>query len=464
MQGFMFALLVCSAAMSVVAVLYMAFMPKRYSKKWRYYIWLIIVLGFIVPFRPNTTNSVVSFEVPTLTFTVDTIFLAESGYEPVLAGESLSQTSLAGLDISWWHVAFFVWLGGASGFLLYHIIRHSRFIKAVWRWSEAVTDQQTLAQLEEIKTHLGITRQISLYACPFGGPMAIGIFKPKIFLPEIDMGQNELRLILLHELIHLKRHDLLYKYLVMAMNALHWFNPVAHLSARAIDVLCEASCDAQVLESAGEDARGAYSEALLEIVRHQSKLKTAFSTNFNRGKKGMKSRIYAINDTGKKRAGVMLASGVALLTVGTSFVFTATPAAAMLPEEQTDMQLFIYQTGYVALGGFGRVHRADHSLLWGTPRDAREIVLRASQPLHNVSLVHFAHVHDHIANEDLFVINASLMVTENLALGDAILIYNFASPDFVPWSIISFYSSLGVRHFFTIGYNALDITSQVRFE
>lgn len=53
MQNFMIALLTCSVSMSALALFYMAVTPllaRRYSAKGRYYAWLIIVIGLIIPF------------------------------------------------------------------------------------------------------------------------------------------------------------------------------------------------------------------------------------------------------------------------------------------------------------------------------------------------------------------------------------------------------------------------------
>jgi hypothetical protein len=66
----MITLLICSVTMSVIALLYMAaapFLAKRYSEPGRYYAWLIIVVGLIIPFRPEWGNAIVSVELPAST-------------------------------------------------------------------------------------------------------------------------------------------------------------------------------------------------------------------------------------------------------------------------------------------------------------------------------------------------------------------------------------------------------------
>jgi beta-lactamase regulating signal transducer with metallopeptidase domain len=99
------------------------------------------------------------------------------------------------------------------------------------------------------------------------------------------LAHDELRFIIKHELVHYKRKDLLYKYLVLAATAIHWFNPVVHLISKAIDVLCEISCDAEVIRNTSADTRKKYSEAIIGVAMYQIKQKTALSTNFNGGKK-----------------------------------------------------------------------------------------------------------------------------------------------------------------------------------
>jgi len=130
----------------------------------------------------------------------------------------------------------------------------------------------------------------------------IGFVNPRILLPKSDIEEDELRFILRHELVHYKRKDLWYKCLVLIATAIHWFNPIVYLMAEAIDILCEMSCDAEVIRSTDADTRQHYSETIIGVVKYQSKMKTALSTNFYGGKKGMKNRIFSIMDTGKKRA------------------------------------------------------------------------------------------------------------------------------------------------------------------
>lgn len=124
-------------------------------------------------------------------------------------------------------------------------------------------------------------------------------------------------------MVHFKRKDLWYKSLVLIAAAIHWFNPLIYLIVKAIDIQCELSCDAEVVRNMGADIRLSYSETIIGVVRYKSSIATAFSTNFYGGKKGMKSRIFSIMDTGKKKTGLVILCVALMLTVGTGAAFAA---------------------------------------------------------------------------------------------------------------------------------------------
>jgi len=335
MQNFIIALLICSVVMSAIALLYMAgtpFFSKRYSEKWRYYAWMVIVVGLLIPFRPQLGNALVSVEAPALTW----VYFANH-YEGIIfniSGESTRRqiphtqnlvTPSIMYNISWWQVGFAVWMGGMMVFFAHHIIKHYRFLKTVLRWSEEITDIQILSLYENIKSEVGIKKRIPLYLCPFGSPMMIGLINPRIFLPTKELTYDELRFIFQHELVHYKRKDLLYKYFVVTAVAVHWFNPIVHLMARVIHIQCEISCDAVVMQNADKDTRQSYCKALIGVVKYQSNQKTALSTNFYMSKEGVKSRIISIMDSRRKKAGIVVVCLAVVLTIGAGFVFAATP-------------------------------------------------------------------------------------------------------------------------------------------
>jgi hypothetical protein len=118
-------------------------------------------------------------------------------------------------------------------------------------------------------------------------PAVAGLFRPTLLLPaEFPSGLTEvqMRLILLHELTHLRRFDLPLNWLLYVLQALHWFNPLLWYAFSRLRSDREAACDAQVLSGEGVDRRADYGHALLKlaIAAPRSRLDLAFGGAFER--------------------------------------------------------------------------------------------------------------------------------------------------------------------------------------
>ena len=104
-------------------------------------------------------------------------------------------------------------------------------------------------------------------------PAAAGVWRPQIWLPRgwaEELEEVELRHVLLHELGHVRRHDLLAQWVCALACCLHWFNPLAWLLAARARAERELACDAWVLARGsaeeGEDFPAAYGRTLIRIV------------------------------------------------------------------------------------------------------------------------------------------------------------------------------------------------------
>ena len=67
MRTFLITLLISSATMSMLALIYMAITPlleKRYSRKWLYYTWLLILIWLLVPLRPQVGVAAIRIDIP----------------------------------------------------------------------------------------------------------------------------------------------------------------------------------------------------------------------------------------------------------------------------------------------------------------------------------------------------------------------------------------------------------------
>ena len=196
-----------------------------------------------------------------------------------------------------------------------------------------VVDAPWLPLAVDLAAELGITRRLTfLESARATMPMASGIFAPSVLMPE-DANRwplERLRIVLLHELAHVKRRDCLTHVIAQLACALHWFNPLAWVAARHIRTERERACDDLVLAcgTRGPD----YAEELLEIARamrggrYPALLAGATLAMAHRSQ--LEGRLIAILDPKVPRSGVSrLRTAIAAATVACALP----PLAAMQP-------------------------------------------------------------------------------------------------------------------------------------
>lgn len=124
-------------------------------------------------------------------------------------------------------------------------------------------------------------------------PMTFGLRRPKIILPKVWQPENDsqLKYVLIHEVVHIKRADNLWKIMMLSALCIHWFNPLVFLMYVLFNRDMELSCDEKVLLLTGAEAKNEYAVTLVNLAESQQRL-SAFSAGF--GKNAVKERIVAI--------------------------------------------------------------------------------------------------------------------------------------------------------------------------
>ena len=95
-------------------------------------------------------------------------------------------------------------------------------------------------------------------------PLTYGILRPVILLPMGCLDDEELSLILAHELVHIKRFDTLSKLIAVATLCIHWFNPLVWAMFYFFNRDIELSCDEAVIEMS-ENKKG-YALTLINMT------------------------------------------------------------------------------------------------------------------------------------------------------------------------------------------------------
>lgn len=100
-------------------------------------------------------------------------------------------------------------------------------------------------------------------------PCIQGVFRPVLLFPtglESKLTDEALRHVILHEIVHIKHHDILLNWAMSLTLALHWFNPVIWLAFRQMKADQELACDAKVLDSLTKDQHQLYGNTLVALT------------------------------------------------------------------------------------------------------------------------------------------------------------------------------------------------------
>jgi beta-lactamase regulating signal transducer with metallopeptidase domain len=120
----------------------------------------------------------------------------------------------------------------------------------------------------ELSRRIGLTRPVRvLCSARAVVPMTWGWFRPVVLVPEAGAAWSAARkrVVLLHELNHVKRHDCASQLIAHVACAVYWFNPLVWLAARALRIERERACDEAVVRDGTQAS--AYADHLLQIAR-----------------------------------------------------------------------------------------------------------------------------------------------------------------------------------------------------
>ncbi len=259
--------------------------------RWHYCLWLLLLIRLVMPWAPESRMSIFNLIPPwagqsQIEFVPDDI--ADDSFNSDVAGVGINEStpvSMTGvpqeipeaITTTPEKPVFFeladmlplVWLIGALVLAVY--VCASNFnLRRIVKKACPLTDRKILDLLEKCKSQMGIRTILRVVVTDrVRGPALFGFVRPRLLLPRgmtEALSLEELRCIFLHELAHLKRHDIFVSYLVSLLQILHWFNPLVWLAFYRMRADRELACDALVLSTMNIDEPQKYGQAIISLV------------------------------------------------------------------------------------------------------------------------------------------------------------------------------------------------------
>src|ERR1043166_7966883 len=166
----------------------------------------------------------------------------------------------------WITAAWLIGVLALSIRLLIESIRLQRIVAP----KRLVTDSAVLELLEDCRQLMSVRAPIVLVQTDcVSSPVLYGFLRPRLLLPSgllHEFSRTELRFVFLHELAHVRRHDIAVSWLMSLLQVLHWFNPLVWIAFARMRADRELACDALVLSRTDENEHKAYGRTMLRLL------------------------------------------------------------------------------------------------------------------------------------------------------------------------------------------------------
>jgi beta-lactamase regulating signal transducer with metallopeptidase domain len=306
---------------------------RRLSPRWRCGLWLLVVLRLALPWTIPSAVSLFNF----LNFSRASEAVINSSPAdhpaPQVAGAAATAEARDNANFSWLPL---VWAAGAWAMALGLGATHCRLARRVTPCRHLI-DTQVLSLLEDCKQLMGVRAPVALVeTAAVDGPCLFGFLRPRLLLPAgftRDFSLEELRFVFLHELGHVKRHDIPLGWLMAWLQILHWFNPLVWLAFSRMRMDRELACDAMALSYAQAQDHKPYARTIVKLLEHfGDSLRAPSLAGIVEDKQQMKERILMIAQFHKSNRGVAVAASLfvilGLLTLTDAQLGCKSPTAA----------------------------------------------------------------------------------------------------------------------------------------
>jgi len=286
-----------------VLLLIKKILGERLSASWHYYIWLILVIKLIVPVFPQSQISI--FNIVKLPFQQQYEMGSDIGVQDKnvsvyadkprndimgtsqntgqsqhinLSDDGITDSDTPAQDIPLQEdvkmpgdiieVLSIIWIAGIFLVLLYTTCLNIHIRRSVAKRGKC-DNNELLDVLLKCKDSLGIKKRIAVHVCDrFGSPCIYGLIRPKLLVSNkviSNLSQTDKKYVLMHELMHLKRKDMIINTILILLKAVYWFNPVLWYCFADMRRECEISCDEMVLRRLDRSERIRYGKTIVDM-------------------------------------------------------------------------------------------------------------------------------------------------------------------------------------------------------
>lgn len=292
----------------------------KIPKSFQYYMWVSVVMALMLPVSKIIVIPISNHLVIPMKSIYDIVQWISDTASQKLVNLVFAPQNENGQDIrqityfpSTAVILFIFWQLGMSLVLGFHIICYVSYVRRINKYNISA-DRQEIDLLDNLLERKSTLR---LYKNPIvATPILIGFFRPAVILPDKKYEDMKLRNILMHEIIHMKRHDIFVKWLLILVGAIHWFNPFVYFVRREMNKACELACDESVIKRFDISEMQQYGDTLIAVAADSiRKMPLSYSITMFEDKENLKERLDAIMKHKKHSTRTVIVASVILVTI-----------------------------------------------------------------------------------------------------------------------------------------------------
>ncbi|SDZ39050.1 bla regulator protein blaR1 [Evansella caseinilytica] len=316
---------------------------KQLTVSAQYHIHLIALSMLLIPFLPvqmgslpDFLNGITGFGTSKLA-DMDAEAVQEAGSAAASTGwmQDFSSTLQQSAFPFGSPVLFFsLWIIGMA-VVAAAILWSNRQVKHIASSLELIEDEELTALFAACKKQLRYEKKVVFgYSPLISTPITFGFFRPFIIIPDVSpLTAEEMKCVLLHELYHCKRKDIVVNYYMCFCRIVYWFNPLIWYVLKETKTEMEISCDYAVLKTLDTEAVSKYGEVILSFASSSPRGRSLMAASeISSTFRQLKRRIAAIANHQPATATAKITSIVVFLAIVTagffSIPFLSVPTAA----------------------------------------------------------------------------------------------------------------------------------------
>ncbi|MGG7057782.1 M56 family metallopeptidase [Clostridium tertium] len=283
----------------VGAILLIRLLIKEHMKKSIiYYLWFILIIKLLIPFGPESnlslfnlinikskeeTNLLVNnYKLPNeeissdisnlISLPLDNRIDLNTEDNNIISNNENEENNETEKNIkfSYKELLFVIWIVGIIVITFRILISYLKLKLSISKEYKKYRNYNFNIDIIRERKTLNIKRNIEIRITnEINTPSLCGVLKPKILIPLnmiSNINKEDIRYIILHELCHYKRKDVLVLWLAYITKTIHWFNPIIHLGVNIMRYDCESACDEMVLSNLNDKENIKYGNTILNVL------------------------------------------------------------------------------------------------------------------------------------------------------------------------------------------------------